>query len=179
MAERPALHVDFVVSHSGQYTQGMTITASVNGESISVDTDPAEPLILVLRNALELPGTRYGCGLEQCGACRVMVNGELKYACTTTVSEVDGAEIRTVDGIKDDGALHPLQEAFLELNAGQCGYCLSGILVTATRILETNASPSETEIREALDDHLCRCGAHNRIVRAIQLAANNMNKAQG
>ena len=127
--------------------------------------------ILSVRNELGLNSPRYGCGKEQCGACRVLVDGELKYSCTLRAGEVAGKAVLTVEGLSGDHLLHPLQESFLTLNAGQCGYCLSGILMVAYELLARNPQPTREDIQIALKDNLCRCGAHNRIIRAIQRAA--------
>lgn len=146
----------------------------VNGQPGTFVGDGQTPLLYVLRDTLGLSSPRYGCGSELCGACRVLVDGELAFSCNLPVEAVDG-DVTTVEGFaKDsDGDLHALQQAFLDLNAGQCGYCLSGILVTAYRLLQTNPDPSRDDIKQALAPHLCRCGAHNRIISAIQQAARN------
>lgn len=144
------------------------IRFTLNGSQVAVTAAPDTPLLYILRNDLDTVSPRYGCGLEQCGACRVIVNDEVVYSCTFTLAEAAGAQVRTIEGLLEGGRLHPIQEAFLHENAGQCGYCLSGILSSATLLLERNPSPTREEIQEALKDHLCRCGAHNRIIRAIQ-----------
>ena len=143
----------------------------VNGQAREVAADPDAPLLAVLRNALGLKATRFGCGHEQCGACMVLVDGEPVYACTRPVAAVAGKAVTTIEGLGAPDRPHPLQEAFLAEQAGQCGYCLSGILVSARALLERNSKPSRAEIAEALDRHLCRCGAHNRIIRAVERAA--------
>jgi len=145
----------------------MNVALEINGRPVSIDCDPATPLLDVLRNTLGLKGTRYGCGLEQCGTCMVLLDGEPAYSCAREVGTLSGHRIATVESI----AGHPLIEAFLDEQAGQCGYCLSGILISATALLDRNRDPSRAEIVEALDRNLCRCGAHNRIIRAIQRAA--------
>jgi nicotinate dehydrogenase subunit A len=119
-------------------------------------------------------GTRYGCGLEQCGCCMVLVDGQPTYSCTREVGTVAGKAVTTIEGVGSPGKLHPLQQAFLDEQAGQCGYCLSGIIVSAKALLDRNASPSRADIVAALDSHLCRCGAHQRIVRAVERAAEAM-----
>jgi nicotinate dehydrogenase subunit A len=121
----------------------------------------------VLRNHLDLKGSRYGCGLEQCGSCMVLVDGKAEYSCAREVSAVAGMRIETVESL----AAHPLRQAFLDEQAGQCGYCLSGILMSAKALLDRNPDPSRADIVAALDNHLCRCGAHPRIVRAVEKAA--------
>lgn len=143
----------------------------LNGGAVEVDTDGATPLLFVLRNALGLTGTRFGCGSEQCGACMVLIDGEPTFACTREVASVAGRSVTTVEGLARDGALHPLQQAVLDEQAGQCGYCLSGILISAAALLVRNPQPSRAEIATALDRHLCRCGVHNRIIRAVERAA--------
>ncbi len=146
----------------------------VNGRSVHVDADEATPLIVVLRDALNLRGTRFGCGTEHCGACMVLIDGEPAYACTRAVESAAGKKVTTVEGLARNGALHPLQQAFLDEQAGQCGFCLSGILISAAALLERNKRPSRAEIIAALDKHLCRCGMHNRVIRAVQRASAAM-----
>ena len=145
---------------------------TVNGEARRVEAEASLPLIYVLRNELGLTGTRYGCGLEQCGCCMVLIDDEPSYACTRTMDSVDGGAVLTVEGLGTEAEPHPLQQAFLDEQAGQCGYCLSGILISAKSLLERNPDPSRDEITAALDGHLCRCGAHTRIIRAIARAAS-------
>ena len=128
-------------------------------------------MIYVLRNQLGLTGTHYGCGLEQCGACMVLVDDEAVYACTRTMDSVANKSVLTMEGLGTRETPHPLQQAFMEEQAGQCGYCLSGILISAKALLDRNPNPSRSEIATALDGHLCRCGAHTRIIRAIERAA--------
>ena len=147
------------------------VVLKVNGREYRLDVDPKTPLIYVLRNELGLKGTRYGCGLEQCGCCMVLIDGEPVYACTRAVDSAADCEIATVEGLGGKAAAHPLQQAFLEEQAGQCGYCLSGILISAKALLDRNPAPDRAEIVRALDGHLCRCGAHQRIIRAVERAA--------
>jgi nicotinate dehydrogenase subunit A len=143
---------------------------TVNGveHEVAPDGDPA--LVYVLRNALGLVGTRFGCGLEQCGACNVLVDGRVAASCTTPVSAVEGRSVTTVD-VADSAVFARLRAAFIAEQAAQCGYCLSGIVVTAAALLEAEPQPSEQRVREALDGNLCRCGTHNRIVKAVLRAA--------
>ena len=148
-----------------------TYRFTVNGEDREVLARPDLPLIYVLRNQLGLTGTHYGCGLEQCGACMVLVDDEAVYACTRTMDSVANKSVLTMEGLGTRVAPHPLQQAFMEEQAGQCGYCLSGILISAKALLDRNPNPSRSEIATALDGHLCRCGAHTRIIRAIERAA--------
>ena len=147
---------------------------SINGVPHAVQAEEDTPLIYVLRNDLELKGTRFGCGVNQCGACHVLIDGHSVPACDTPVWAAEGKKIVTVEGLSAEGRLHPLQQAFIEEQAAQCGYCISGILVTAAAFLENNPRPSDVQVREALDKHLCRCGSHNRIVRAVLRAADMM-----
>jgi aerobic-type carbon monoxide dehydrogenase small subunit (CoxS/CutS family) len=148
-----------------------TVDFTVNGRKIGVAVEPTTPLLSVLRNVLGLTGSRFGCGLEQCGACMVLLDGEPVYACTREVGTVAGKGVTTVEGLANGEKLHPLQQAFLAEQAGQCGYCLSGILISAKALLDRIPKPSRAEIVAALDKHLCRCGAHNRIIRAVERAA--------
>ena len=149
----------------------MNITLTVNGEARSVGAPETTSLLEVLRNHLGLMGTRYGCGLEQCGCCMVLVDDQTAYACTRELGTVAGRSVTTVEGLGTAAAPHPLQQAFLDEQAGQCGYCLSGILISAKALLDRNPDPSRAEIVTALDKHLCRCGAHQRILRAVERAA--------
>ena len=146
----------------------MSIAFSVNGNSVSVAVPETTPLLDVLRNHLGLKGTRYGCGLEQCGSCMVLVDGEPAFACSRETGTIAGRQITTIEGL---GGAHPLQRAFIDEQAGQCGYCLSGIILSAKALLDRNPAPSRAEIVVALDRHLCRCGAHPRILRAVDKAA--------
>jgi nicotinate dehydrogenase subunit A len=147
----------------------------VNGVSRRVSAAPDTPLLYVLRNDLGLVGSRYGCGTGQCGACFVLVDGNAMPSCDAPLWSVAGKKVTTVEGLAKDGNLHPVQKALLAEQAAQCGYCISGIAVTAVAFLEKHPSPSEAEVRAALDRNLCRCGAHNRIVRAVMRAAAHMH----
>ena len=148
------------------------IEFSVNGKNVHVSLDNEDtPLLDVLRNELGLVGTRFGCGLEQCGCCMVLIDGAPEKCCAKPAWSVEGKQVITVEGLGDAENPHPLQQAFLEEQAGQCGYCLAGILISAKALLDRNSKPSRTEIAQALDDNICRCGSHNRIVRAVQKAA--------
>jgi nicotinate dehydrogenase subunit A len=140
----------------------------VNGATVRVAGDGTRPLIDVLRAELGLFGTRFGCGSEQCGACMVLVDGEPAYSCAREIASLAGRAVTTVEGL----ALTTLRQAFLDEQAGQCGYCLSGILVSASALLTRNPKPDRAAIAAALDPHLCRCGAHNRILRAVARAAD-------
>jgi len=144
---------------------------SVNGVETALEADPDTPLLYALRNDLELKGTRFGCGSGQCGACLVLIDGHPTPACDTPLWSAAGKSITTVEGLSAGGGLHPLQNAFLAEQAAQCGYCTSGILISAAALLAKNSRPTEREVREALDRNLCRCGSHNRMVRAVLRAA--------
>jgi nicotinate dehydrogenase subunit A len=147
----------------------------VNGRATNVVVAHDDtPLLDVLRNELGLTGTRFGCGLEQCGCCFVLIDGEPVKSCGRSIASVAGRSVTTIEGLGTPNEPHPLQQAFIEEQAGQCGYCLSGILISAKALLDRNPSPSRAEIARALDDNLCRCGAHNRILRAIGKAAARM-----
>jgi nicotinate dehydrogenase subunit A len=149
-----------------------TVRLRVNGTGHVLATEDQTPLLEVLRNACGLKGTRFGCGSGECGACHVLLDGVSVPACDTPVSAAQGREIVTVEGLaRQDGQPGPLQQALLDEQAGQCGYCLSGILASATALLARTPQPTQAQVRAALDGHLCRCGAHNRIVRAVLRAA--------
>jgi len=146
----------------------------VNGRPVHVVSDGSKPLLDVLRGELGLRGTRFGCGTEQCGACMVLIDGEPSFSCARSIESLAGKIVTTVEGLSSGDALSPLQQAFLDEQAGQCGYCLSGILISATALLARNPKPTRSEIAAALDRHLCRCGAHNRIMRAVARAGATM-----
>jgi nicotinate dehydrogenase subunit A len=148
-----------------------SIRLIVNGSAVSVTADEATPLLDILRNHLGLKGTKFGCGLEQCGCCMVLVDGKPEKSCGKLLSTVAGKEILTIEGIGTSDRPHPLQQAFLDEQAGQCGYCLPGILISAKALLDRSPLPSRAEIAQALDDHICRCGSHNRMLRAVERAA--------
>ncbi len=144
----------------------------VNGEMSDVAADPETPLLYVLRNDLGLVGSRFGCGGGQCGACFVLVDGRAMASCDLPLWSVAGRKITTVEGLGARSVLHPLQRALIAEQAAQCGYCMSGIVISAVALLANSREPTEAEIRDALDKHLCRCGSHNRVVRAILRAAH-------
>lgn len=152
------------------------VELTINGEARGLEVDDTASLLDVLRNHLELKAARFGCGAGQCGTCAVIVDGEELAACQIEVGNLEGKQVVTLEGIGTAERPHPLQAAFLELQAGQCGYCLAGILVGAKALLDANPSPSRAEIAEALAWHLCRCGAHNRIMDAVALAARRLNE---
>jgi aerobic-type carbon monoxide dehydrogenase small subunit (CoxS/CutS family) len=142
----------------------------VNGKAVHVVSDGSKPLLDVLRGELGLRGTRFGCGTEQCGACMVLIDGEPSFSCARSIESLAGKVVTTIEGLSSGGVPSPLQQAFVDEQAGQCGYCLSGILISATALLARNPHPSRSEIAAALDRHLCRCGVHNRIMRAVARA---------
>jgi nicotinate dehydrogenase subunit A len=149
-------------------------TLRVNGAQRDVVVEGDTPLLYVLRNDLELNGPKFGCGLAQCGACTVLIDGKAVRSCVTPVSAVKGA-VETIEGLGTEEKLHPIQKAFIEEQACQCGYCGNGMVMSAKALLATNPRPTNEEIRKALNGHLCRCASHNRIVRAVQKAAKEMN----
>ena len=150
----------------------------VNGRPVSVSIDGTAPLLSVLRDDLDLRGSKFGCGTGQCGACMVLIDGKPEYSCSREVSTVVGKAVTTVEGLPSNRALHPLQQTLLDEQAGQCGYCLSGILISAAALLAKNPRPSRADIIATLDPHLCRCGIHNRVIRAVQKAGAAIAEAQ-
>ncbi len=155
----------------------MTISLRVNGSQRSVPADADTPLLYVLRNDLELNGAKFGCGLAQCGACTVLLDGRAVRSCVTEIGTVGEAEITTIEGLGTVDKPHPLQQAFIDAQAVQCGYCINGMIMTAKDLLDQNPHPTAAEVREALAQNLCRCGTHNRIVRAVLRAAQTMGKS--
>jgi nicotinate dehydrogenase subunit A len=156
---------------------GSSTRIKVNEVERAVAADPATPLLAVLRGELGLTATHFGCGLRQCGACNVLIDGHAVAACDTPLWAAAGKSITTVEGLGTPERPHPLQSAFLAEQAMQCGYCVSGILMSAAALLARNSDPSEAEVRAALDGNLCRCGAHNRMVRAVLRAAREVQAA--
>lgn len=148
------------------------ISLVVNGEKRSLDIDSDTPLLWVLRDELNLKGTKFGCGAGLCGACTVHVDGTPTRACQTPVEAVNGQEITTIEGLSKNGELHPLQQAWVEHGVPQCGYCQSGQIMTAAHLLEQNPSPSEDDIVNAMAGNLCRCGTYHRIVEAVKSASS-------
>ena len=142
----------------------------VNGKHHKVQASAETPLLYVLRNELALTGPQFGCGEEMCGACMVLIGNKAKQSCKLPVSEVGRSRVTTLEGLIEQGELHPVQRAFLEEQASQCGYCLNGMIITTTALLRKNAHPSDVQIRKALDGNLCRCGSHPRILRAVRRA---------
>jgi len=148
-----------------------TIHLTVNGKPYTVDAGPQTSLLSVLREQLDLTGSKYGCGEGQCGACTVLIDGKAQRSCVTRVGNVSQKQITTIEGLASGEQLHPMQEAFLEAGAMQCGYCTSGMIMSAVALLERNPAPKESEIIDFMDGNVCRCGTYPRIVRAIQKAA--------
>ena len=153
----------------------MSISLRVNGATHEVDVEPSTPLLYVLRNDLGLRGPRFGCGLAQCGACTVIVNGVATRSCITPTSAANG-EITTLEGLAKDGKLHPLQQAWIDEQVPQCGYCQNGMIIQAADLLDTTKNPSRVQIQTAMNGHLCRCGTYTAIIEAIQAAAKLMAK---
>jgi aerobic-type carbon monoxide dehydrogenase small subunit (CoxS/CutS family) len=150
------------------------ISFRLNNKPVSIEVDGDRSLLWVLRTDIGLTGTKYGCGEGICGACTVLVNNEAMPSCQTLVKDVDGAEVITIEGLEKDGKLHPLQKAFIEHDALQCGFCTPGMILKAHSLLTENPNPSRKEIIEGMEDNLCRCGAHTRILDAIETAAKEM-----
>ena len=149
----------------------MPIELKVNGKTTELDVDPSTPLLYVLRNDLSLNGPRFGCGLGQCGACTVLVDGAPVRSCVVPASAAVGNEVTTLEGLGSFTEPHPIQAAFIAEQAAQCGYCSNGMILSAAALLERNAHPSDRQIREALEGYLCRCGSHTRIIKAVRRAA--------
>ena len=146
-------------------------TLRVNGASRTINVEPDTPLLYILRNDLELNGPRFGCGLAQCGACTVLVDGRPTRSCLTAISAIGGKQVTTLEGLGTAQKLHPLQKAFIEEQAAQCGYCTNGMIVTAKALLDKTPKPTEAQIKKALAANFCRCGTHNRVVRAVLRAS--------
>jgi nicotinate dehydrogenase subunit A len=154
-----------------------TIRLAINQKSYSVDVDPQTSLLTVLREYLDLTGSKYGCGEGQCGACTVLIDGKMQRSCVTRVGSVGQKQITTIEGLAEGDQLHAVQRAFLDVGALQCGYCTSGMIMSAVALLKKNPSPSESEIVDFMDGNICRCGTYPRIVSAIQKAAKSGSAA--
>jgi nicotinate dehydrogenase subunit A len=154
------------------------IDIKVNGERHRVEAEADMPLLYLLRNKLEMNGPKYGCGIEQCGSCMVLLNGKAMPSCVIPGSAAAVYEVVTLDGLARDGKLSIVQKAFVDEQAAQCGYCMNGMIMSATALLSENPKPSDAEIRHALNRVLCRCGTHTRIINAVKKAADEMNKAK-
>lgn len=149
-------------------------SVKVNGKTVSVTVDPDTPLLWVLRDELNLTGTKFGCGIAQCGACTIHLDGVATRSCQLQISMVDGMEITTIEGLSKDGS-HPVQQAWKEIDVPQCGYCQAGQIMTASAFLKDNPSPSDKEIRQAMHGNICRCASYNRIEKAVKVASQNMS----
>jgi nicotinate dehydrogenase subunit A len=154
----------------------MSITIKVNGVSRSVPAEPDTPLLYVLRNDLSLNGAKFGCGLAQCGACTVLISGRAVRSCVMEVGSIGDAEITTIEGLGTIEKPHPLQRAFMDEQAAQCGYCINGMIMSAKELLDAMPRPTEQDVRQALAGNLCRCGTHGRIIRAVLRAAQETGK---
>jgi nicotinate dehydrogenase subunit A len=153
------------------------ITLSVNGKSHRLDVDPDMPLLYALRNDVGLNGPKFGCGLAQCGACTVLLDGAAVRSCSIAVSRAAGRKVVTLEGLGSSATPHPVQQAFIDEQAAQCGYCTNGMIMAAKALLDRTPDPSERQVKQALADHLCRCGTHQRIVAAVLRAARSMRRA--
>ncbi|SEG38188.1 (2Fe-2S)-binding protein [Algoriphagus boritolerans] len=149
------------------------IKLNVNSENKSFSTDPSEPLLYILREEFGINSTKFGCGLQQCGACMVLLDGEAEPSCLLSCQSAQSKSIVTLEGLEKDGKLHPIQEAFIEAQAAQCGYCINGMIISAVALLRKNPNPSDKEIREALQRVICRCGTHSRFIQAVKIAAES------
>ena len=151
---------------------------NVNGKKLPVNVDSQTSLLTVLRDFLGLTGTKYGCGEGQCGACTVLVDGQMTRSCVTQAGKVAGKQISTIEGLEKDGQLHPLQQAFIEADALQCGYCTSGMIMSGVALLKKNPKPSRAEIVKHMDRNMCRCGTYLRIVKAIEIASGTAKEVR-
>ena len=151
---------------------------SVNGKKLPLNVDSQTSLLSALRDYLNLTGTKYGCGESQCGACTVLVDGVATRSCVTPVGRVAGKQITTIEGLETNGQLHPLQQAFIEADAMQCGYCTSGMIMAGAALLKNNSKPSRDEIVKAMDRNVCRCGTYLRIVKAIEIASGTAKEVR-
>jgi aerobic-type carbon monoxide dehydrogenase small subunit (CoxS/CutS family) len=154
-----------------------TIQFTLNGETVSLSVDPEESLLGALRERLGLTGPKFGCGSGFCGSCTVIMDGEAVRSCVTPAEDAEGSDILTIEGLARNGSLHPLQEEFMKLDALQCGYCTPGMIMNAYGLLLSNPEPSREEVVIAMDENLCRCGTHTRIIEAIQNAGKRMTKS--
>ncbi|MDP2956131.1 MAG: (2Fe-2S)-binding protein [Longimicrobiales bacterium] len=152
------------------------IRFTLNGQATEIDVDPGRPLLWVLRTDLGLTGTKYGCGERECGSCTVLLDGRPVTSCRTPVRSVQGREVTTIEGLEKDGKLHPVQQAFADHDALQCGFCTPGLIMGAVGFLQRNPDPTPEEIREGLEGHLCRCGTHVRVIQAVQAAARTLTE---
>jgi isoquinoline 1-oxidoreductase alpha subunit len=158
--------------------ENFMLKLTLNGKALSLDADPAMPLLYAIRDIAELTGTKFGCGMGLCGACTVHLDGEPIRSCVTPLSAAQGKEITTIEGLASDQELHPLQAAWVANKVPQCGYCQSGQIMSAAALLDKNASPSDSDIEEAMQGNICRCGTYPRIKKAIKEAATNLQKVK-
>lgn len=149
----------------------MAIKFTLNGKAVSLDVDPSTPLLVALKNDFQINGPKFGCGLAQCGACAVLIDGNSSRSCVTPLAAIEGRSVTTLEGLGSEEQPHPLQLAFIKEQAMQCGYCANGMIITAADLLSKNPKPDTSQIKQALNGHLCRCGAHPRIVKAVKRAA--------
>jgi nicotinate dehydrogenase subunit A len=154
----------------------MAISLKVNGATRVVVAEPDTPLLYVLRNDLELNGAKFGCGLAQCGACTVLIDGKAARSCVTPIETIGQSEVTTIEGLGTIDKPHPLQRAFMDEQAAQCGYCINGMIMAAKELLDRNPKPTEDDVRNGLAANLCRCGTHGRIIRAVLKAAQSMGR---
>jgi nicotinate dehydrogenase subunit A len=166
-----------IQTNGRQYDYAM-ISLTVNGSSHQIDDDPGTPLLYVLRNTLQLNAAKFGCGMAQCGACTVLMDDQPIYSCLTPIAGLQGRRITTLEGLGTAANPSPLQQAFMTEQAAQCGYCIAGMIMRAEALLLRNPAPSEAQIREQMEPNLCRCGTHMRILRAVQRASQQMQKAK-
>lgn len=145
-----------------------TISFQINGKKHQVEVEPEEPLLYILREEFQLSGAKFGCGLQQCAACLVLVDDSAQYTCVSPCENFEGKTIETIEGLRKGDKLHPIQKAFIEVQAAQCGYCLNGMIISAVALLRENPNPTEEEIKAALHKVICRCGTHSRFVKAIK-----------
>ena len=150
----------------------------LNGQATEIEVDPGRPLLWVLRTDLDLTGTKYGCGERECGACTVLLDGRPVFSCRTPVRSVQGREVTTIEGLEKDGKLHPVQQAFADHDALQCGFCTPGLVMRSVGFLMRNPDPTPDQIREGLEGHLCRCGTHLRVIGAVQAAARTLTEGR-
>jgi len=153
-----------------------SIKLKINGSVHSVDADSGTPLLTVLREQLDLTGSKYGCGEGMCGACTVLVDGAARRSCVTPIGTLNGKEITTIEGLEKQGQLHPVQQAFLEMGAFQCAYCTSGMIMSCVSLLQTNPAPNREQIVQSLQGNICRCCTHPRIIEAVQIASKKMQE---
>ncbi|MFQ3246906.1 MAG: isoquinoline 1-oxidoreductase alpha subunit [Arenicella sp.] len=158
--------------------ENFMLKLTLNGKALSLDADPAMPLLYAIRDIAELTGTKFGCGMGLCGACTVHLDGEPIRSCVTPLSAAQGKEITTIEGLANDQELHPLQAAWVANKVPQCGYCQSGQIMSAAALLDKNAAPSDSDIEEAMQGNICRCGTYPRIKKAIKEAATNLQKVK-